>query len=521
MKNFNFIFVLLMLSISIFAQTTPPTIQWQKSLGGTDVDYAYSIQQTNDGEFIIAGSTYSNDGDVSGQKGGIDYWVVKLDSTGNIQWQKCLGGTGIDKAYSIQQTNDWGYIVAGSSGSNNGDVTGNHGFDDYWVVKLDSIGNIQWQKSLGGIHSEGANSIRQTNDGGYIVAGYTCSNDGDVSGNHGGFEDYWVVKLDSSGNIQWQKCYGGMNGDAASSIAQTADGGYIVGGSSDSNDSYVTGNHGGNDIWIIKINSAGSIKWEKCLGGSGQDFLYSLQLTNDNGYILVGFSKSIDGDVTGNHGYEDYWVVKLDSSGNIQWQKSLGGTNADYGYSIQQTNDGGYIVAGSSFSNDGDVTGHHGLTNYYDYWIVKLDSSGNIQWQKSLGGSQDDRGFSIQQTNDGGFIATGQSKSNDGDVTGHHGTTSYDDIWIVKLSPPSLSINEQIIASNILIYPNPSNSNFTIKVTPKTRYVQISNSLGQVIEERTVTNQTELQFEIKNNGIYFVQITTDKEIITKKVMINN
>ena len=512
------------------AQTTPPAIQWQKSLGGNKVDKAYSIQQTNDGGYIVAGYSISHDGDITVYHDTTyyDYWVVKIDTIGNIKWQKSLGGTNSDVAKSIQQTNDGGYIVAGYSMSNDGDVTSHHynsAYDnsDYWVVKLDSVGNIQWQKSLGGTEDDRASSIQQTNDGGYIVAGSSYSNDGDVTGHHGtiSYSDCWVVKLDTSGNIQWQKSLGGTEDDNASSIQQTNDGGYIVVCSSNSNGGDVTGNHGSRDYWVVKLDTVGNIKWQKSIGGTNGDYAYSIQQTNDGGYIVTGITGSNDGDVSGHHysayGNWDYWVVKLDTVGNIKWQKCLGGSDNDYAYSVKQTNDGGYIIAGSGSTNDGDITGNHGSS---DYWIVKLDTAGNIQWQKSLGGSENDEAYSIQQTLDGGYIIAGLSSSNDGDVFGNHDTSGLTcDYWIVKLSP-TLGIEEHIILSNVSIYPNPTNSNFTIKLPQNTRYITITNSLGQLVEKRIINNQTEQNFEIKNNGMYFVQITTDKEIITKKVIVN-
>ena len=256
--------------------------------------------------------------------------------------------------------------------------------------------SILWQKCLGGSEYDVAKSIQQTTDGGYIVAGYSSSNNGDVSGNHGN-HDYWIVKLDSSANIQWQKSLGGTADDDAQSIQQTIDGGYIVAGSSKSNDGDVSGNHGYGDYWIVKLDFSGNIEWQKSLGGSGGDYAYSVQQTSDRGYIVAGTSSSNDGDVSGNHGSWDYWIVKLDSTASIQWQKSLGGTDDEYGYSIHQTSDDGFIVAGSSESNDGDVSGNHA---YSDYWIVKLDFSGSFEWQKSLGGSSSDVATSIQQSID-------------------------------------------------------------------------------------------------------------------------
>jgi len=337
-------------------------IEWQKCLGGSEDDVPYSIQQTKDGGYIIAGGTYSNDVDVRGNHGGIDGWVVKLDEEGNIEWQKCLGGSEDDGAHSVQQTKDGGYIIVGGTYSNDGDVKENHGGYDFWIVKLDNQGNILWQKTLGGSEHDIAHSIQQTKDGGYIVAGWTESNDGDVKGNHGG-SDFWIVKLDNQGNILWQKTLGGSEDDEAHSIQQTKDSGYIVAGRT------IKGYHGGYDFWIVKLDNQGNILWQKTLGGSEDDEAHSIQQTKDGGYIIVGGTYSNDGDVRGNHGGIDGWVVKLDEEGNIEWQKCLGGSEDDAAHSIQQTKDGGCIIVGGTYSNDGDVRGNHGGI---DGWIVKL-----------------------------------------------------------------------------------------------------------------------------------------------------
>jgi hypothetical protein len=253
---------------------------------------------------------------VRGFHGGVDMWVVKLTSTGDTVWTKCLGGTGNEFAQSIQQTTDGGYIVAGYTFlANNGDVSGNHGGMDFWVVKLTSTGSITWAKCLGGSDNDIANSVQQTADGGYIVAGSTQSNDGDVSGSHG-IGDMWVVKLKNNGDIDWQKCLGGTGGQTAYSIQQTADGGYIIAGNSSS----INGdlwlcykNHGSNDYWIVKIDETGTIQWQKTFGGSGTfDEAQSIRPTKDNSYIVAGYTNSPNnGNVSGNHGSYDFWVVKM------------------------------------------------------------------------------------------------------------------------------------------------------------------------------------------------------------------
>ncbi len=426
---------LFLFSFNIFAQA--PAIQWQKAFGGFQVEAAQSVQQTADGGYIMAGYTQSNPpGDVSGNHGQNDYWVVKTDAAGNITWQKALGGTSSEQARSIRQTADGGYIVAGFADSNNGDVSGNHGNSDYWVVKLTAAGNLTWQKSLGGTGFDNATSIQQTADGGYIVAGYTTSNNGDVSGNHDAGRDYWVVKLDAAGNLTWQKCLGSAfgAGDFAFSVQQTTDGGYIVAGRSSAPNGFgdVTANHGGYDYWVVKLNAAGNLTWQKSLGGTSQDEAWSIQQTADGGYIVAGSTFSNNGDVTGNHGNIDYWVVKLDASGNLTWQKALGGTLEDVAFSVQQTTDGGYIVAGWTFSNDGDVSGNHSTASP-DFWVVKLNAAGNLTWQKAMGGTGGEQAQSVQQTIDGGYIVAGNAVSNNGDVSGVHGNDY--DFWLVKLEP--------------------------------------------------------------------------------------
>jgi len=210
--------------------------------------------------------------------------------------------------------------------------------------------NIQLtlQKCLGGSLSDQGYEVLSSLDGSYLVAGYTRSKDGDVSGNHGS-SDVWVVKMDPSGTIQWQKCFGGSNPDYAYSATQTADGGYLTGGLTFSNDGEVSGKHGDADLWVVKLDSSGTLQWQKCLGGSDNDLAESIIQTTDGGYLIGGMSASNDDDVSGNHGSNDYWVAKLDLSGSIQWQKSLGGSSGDWAESVIQTVDGGYLVGGTTF----------------------------------------------------------------------------------------------------------------------------------------------------------------------------
>ena len=499
----NLLFTTLATLLSITFTSAQPTIQWQKCLGGSGNDRAFDIQKTIDGGYILAGSSDSNDDDVSINHGDIDYWVVKINNIGTIEWQKSFGGSGRDYASSIQQTSDGGYIVAGSSVSNDGDVSGNHSLgEDYWVVKLTSLGTIEWQKAFGGSGFDYSYSIKQTSDGGYIVAGTSNSNDGDVSGNHDD-DDYWVVKINSIGTIEWQKSIGGSGFDRAKSIQQTSDGGYIVAGTSDSNDGDVSLNNGYEDYLVVKLTSIGTIEWQKSLGGSGRDYANSIQQTSDGGYIVAGSSVSNDGDVSGNHGFAtDYWVVKLTSLGAIDWQKALGGINNDYSYSIQQTSDGGYIVAGITYSIDGDVSGNNGGV---DSWMVKLTITGTMEWQKALGGTGLDYSYSIKQTSDGGYIVTGESISNDGDVSGNHGENDY---WVVKLSDGQLSI-ENSEPELFSVFPNPAQNTINIKADYKLirKPYTIYDNIGKVVLSGKISSEnTAIEIGNLSSGSYLFSV---------------
>lgn len=492
-----------------------PVIQWKKCLGGSSGDEARSIQQTRDSGYIVAGFTGSDDSEVTGYHGGTDYWLVKLSASGSIQWQKCLGGTNSDIGWSVEQTKDNGYIATGYSNSNDGDVSGNHGYWDYWVVKLDDTGAIQWQKSFGGDTFDIPKCIQQTSDSGYIVTGASSSTGGDVTGNHG-TADCWILKLSSAGDVQWKKCYGGSGGDGGVCIKQTSDGGYIVASSSNSTDGDVTGNHGGYDVWIMKLTPSGAITWEKSYGGSGTDYAEWIQQTPD-GYIVACSSNSTDGDVTGNHGDFDYWVIKLSPSGAILWQKSFGGSNAEFASSVQPTLDGGYVVAGTTFSNDAQVTGFKGMS---DAWIAKLSFIGTLQWQKSFGGTSYDGAESMQQTADSGYIIAGYTSSDDSDVTGYKGGTDY---WIVKLGDPlkkdttitdttrtgiSLVNNKQI-----LLLPNPTTGDISVTGAGIV-HIKVYDGPGRLVKEARNTNHISIS-ELPD-GVYFVKLFDGQGLLLKQ-----
>ncbi len=488
-----------------FSTNAQPSIHWTRAYGGSAYDMANSVLQTPDGGYIVGGSTQSFFGDVTDNHGGVDYWVVKLSSTGTIQWQRTYGGKGDEWLYSLVQTSDGGFILAGTSDSASGDVSAirGHGQNDYWIVKISSTGALEWEKSYGGTLGDFANSIQQTSDGGYIVAGHSNSNDGDITSSRGDF-DGWVVKLSATGALQWQKSYGGSGDDKAYTIIKTSEGGYIISGQSTSTNGDATGNHGAYDIWVVKISALGSVEWHKCYGGSANEFEFDIKQTFDGGYSIGASASSTDGDLSGvpTSGSPDLFL-KISSTGAIQWQKFLSTSTT----AIQQTPDGGYMVAGGR-----PGTGGHSASNF---GVVKLSSTGTEQWSGTYGGSNEDRGLGLSLTTDGGCIVVGLTNSNDIDVhvSGHHGGG---DIWVVKLN--AVTGLENIFGERgVNLYPNPTTGAVLIGGTDNLS-VKVYNSMGM---EVLVTGYVK-DFSLQNlpPGIYFARLfDSNKQFVSLRKLI--
>ena len=485
--------VLFMYSFGLLGQ--PANMLWQNSLGGSGNEYAYKIFQTPDNGFIVMGHSESNDGDVSENKGNMDYWLVKLNEAGELEWERSYGGSGYEFGYSVINTIDGGYLLGGQSGSADGDVSNNHGMNDAWVVKLDGVGNIQWEKSYGGSLNEYITGMIETTDGGFLFVAPTTSGDGDITNNQGEL-DYWIIKTDPQGTIEWQKTYGGSESDYSQDVKQTADGGYIVTGMSRSSDGDITNPYGGYDYWVLKLDPMGNMEWQKNYGGSQDDFSLAILVTDDNGYIISGYSKSNNGDVSGNHGGNDYWIVKIDGSGNLQWQKSYGGSDDDLASYITKSNTGGYIISGLTFSDDGDITNNHGER---DAWILETDASGNLIWQGCYGGSDIDLANFVVPTLDGNYTFAGYSRSNDGDVSGNHGMH---DFWVFKLEG-TLSVDEYT-AKNIIIYPNPVQGSLHFLSEIPIIEISISNLQGQEVYYKKNSRMSSVNLENLSNGIYIL-----------------
>ncbi|HYV90132.1 MAG TPA: T9SS type A sorting domain-containing protein [Chitinophagales bacterium] len=504
----------------LFSQN--PDILWSKTYGGSNSEEVHSILQTSDGGFIVCGYSQSNDGDVIGNNGDYDAWVLKLNAEGEISWQKTYGGSWSDFITVIKQTED-GYILSGETGSNDGDIVGNHGGGaDAWILKIDTSGLVQWSKCFGGSQADVASDIQICPNGDFIFVGFAQSTDGDLTSNflHGA-TDTWVVKLDSLGDIIWSQLYGGTGFDQGTAIYKTKDNGYIIssvtteGNGDVSNSNY----HNSSDYWLFKIDSIGMIEWSKCFGGNAQDSPSSVMQTDDGGYIIDGSSQSDDGDVTNHHGssvYYDYWIVKTDSAGNLIWQKSLGGTVHDICNSITLSADSGLLLIGYTSSSDGDVTYNHSI--YPDAWIVKLDNSGTLQWQSVYGGSDIDEATSLIQLNDGSYVFAGGSFSNDYDLSLNQGLFDY---WIVKLSAATLVTNV-ISDTNYLIFPNPSSGIIFFNNRDNlSGIIEVTDALGKIIYFNSYTPSEKRVINLSDypRGIYFLRIENNNTFSIEKIIL--
>jgi len=386
----RFLSIIVLSVLVIFPLIIPvgASSMWSQTYGGPEGDSAGAMVQTSDGGYALAGATLS-----FGESPN-DFWLIKVDANGNMEWHKTYGVAGNNatmfRAVSLVQTSDGGYAIAGGNGS-----MGELALFDFWLVKTDSSGNLEWSKTYGRGDMDVAYSVIQTIDGGYALAGET--------GTFGTeFPDFWLVKTDASGNMEWNQTYGGWDTEVAYSMVQTSDGGYALAGKTSSFGADIP------NFWLVKTDSSGNMQWNKTYEGNGQETAYSMVQTSDRGYILAGETRP------SGKGIYDFWLVKIDSSGTMEWNQTYGGTNTDNAYSVVETSDGGYALAGLTRSfgaGEGDA------------WLVKVDSSGNMQWNKTYGGPKHDFAYSVIQAEDGGYALAGSTQSFGAGVS---------DAWLIK-----------------------------------------------------------------------------------------
>jgi hypothetical protein len=453
--------------------------QWDKTYGGTEDEELEIVRQTSDGGYIMGGTSSSG---ISGDKtkasrGGTDYWVVKVDATGAVEWNKVYGGDGADRLMALEQTADGGYLLGGysNSGESGNKSDPSRGNNDYWVVKIKANGKVQWDQTVGGNGSDFLEDVIQTSDGGYLLGGTSYSgSSGDKTEPSRGQSDFWIVKLSASGQPQWDKTLGGSSYDGLSAILQTSDGGYLLGGGSTSP---ISGDKTSPqkvfcdeecyfNFWAVKVSATGTLEWDKTYGATGGETgqsILDMVPTQDGGYLLVGNSDSdanYDKSEPNKSTYSDYfdfWAVKINATGDIQWDRTLGGDGSESAVAVVATPDGGFLLGGrsdSEVSDDKTEPRRDTDSNNGDYWVVKLDATGTKLWDKTFGGTGNDDLESLDYTNDGGFILGGRSNSPiSGDKT--EANVGGYDYWIVKMT------GEVCVTPNAAIALTPSTTTYT------------------------------------------------------------
>jgi len=479
MKSFLIILLLITFPSAILISQAPVTL-WTKTIGGGGSDVGYSVQQTNDGGFIIAGATDSFGA------GDYDVYLVKTNQQGDTLWTRTFGGAYQDFGSEVQQTADGGYIIIGATKSFN------NGTDDLYLIKTDDNGDTLWTKVYGGYWGDSGRSIKQDNEGNYIATGYTMSFDP-------GNADVWVLKFNEFGDTLWTRRVGGSQVDNGASIKQSKNEGYIITGYTQSFGS----NH---DVYLIRLDSSGDTIWTNHYGGQGVDFGDDVLELDDDGFIIAGYTTSY-----GMGGYDCY-LVWVDLNGDTLWTKHYGRELDDKAYAIELFEDG-FVLAG--------YTKNTGSTEN-DALIIKTDFNGDTVWTKTIGGQYNDWGFGMDKTNDNGLILTGEfDKYGDG----KH------DVWLIRLDKLISGLEEETFFTNYFLnqnYPNPFNPTTTITyqipelsfVTLKV-YDVLGSEIATLINEERPAGKYEVEFTAKNlpSGIYFYRFQTSSFRETKKMVL--
>ncbi len=411
-------------------------LEFIRTYGGSGEDTPQAIIGTSDGGFAVLGFSNSIDGDLEGKNLAVnDYWLLKLDGDGALQWSKTYGGSKDDRGQSLVQTQDGGFALTGYAMSDDGDGSVNNGFHDNWILKLDAQGTIEWEKSYGFSGHDHSYDILDSGDGGFFFTGFLDITSARADGNteksssltRHGVGEFWGTKIDEKAKVEWRGYYGGTNNDRAHSVVRSDDGGYVMAGFTESDDFDINNSRGSYDFWAVKIDDDGDLVWQGSFGGTGIERAQDIAKTNDGGYVITGSTFSNDVDVSQNHGASDIWLIKIDGNGNKIWDKSYGGSQFEDAQSVTLSKDGGFIIVGNSKSADMDSNFNAGEN---DIWVLKTDKEGNMIWQKSFGGSGLDYGFDALETSSGAIVLVGETASNDFDGIGNKGNS---DAVIIKI----------------------------------------------------------------------------------------
>ena len=448
--------------------------QWVKTYGGSELDEATSVQQTSDGGYIIAGTTKSYG---AGDK---DFYLIKTNENGDTTWTKTYGGSETDECQSVKQTTDGGYIIAGTT---NSFVAGDK---DYYLIKTNENGDTIWSKTFDNSKYDNAFSTLQTTDGGFVIVGYTQQ-----TGNSS--YDVYLIKTDASGDTIWTKTYGGTQSEFPHYVNQTSDGGYIITGSTFSN------TLGSQDVYLVKTDEYGDTLWTKAYGGTGSDVAEHVQQTPDGGYIIAGYTESFG---TGSY---DAYLLKTDSLGDTTWTKTYGGVDFDKATSVQQTTDGGYIIAG--------MTKSYGAGNM-DVYVIKTNENGDTLWTKTYGGNNYDLASSLKQTTDSGYVIAG--------LTASFGNGNYD-FYLIKTDINGDTIQTQNSINDIKgikdMYPNPFTAYTTIELPLEPHTLTIYDIVGNKVREEQVVGTTTIERGDLTKGVYVIEVRSERQTYSGKLVV--
>jgi len=515
MKKYFVVLYVFVLVNTIEAQRSL-SINWEKNYGGSSDEYLHHTSKSHGSGYIMLGDTYSSDIDVTGNNGQSDCWLVKTSETGAIEWQKNYGSMGDDYGSQIQATNDGGYIFVGTASNATGDVTAHHGgYGDVWVVKIDANGNIDWQKCYGGTEYDMGINISQTSTGNFIIGASTSSTDGDVaSPAPGGYGDFWVFMIDNLGNIMWEKAIGSPEFDILMDLEITSSGGCVVSGVVGGSGGHVTNYYGQDDAWVVKLDATGNIVWENTFGGTQRDEGNAISVLPTGDLILAFTSSSSDGTMSSNNGDGDMWIAKLSSTTlTLDWAQSFGGSLPEEARSILVQSDG-IVIAGSTSSSNGDVSSNHGQV---DGWVIKVDNSGALVWDKSFGGSLNDYVSDVIELSGNNFAIASSTQSNDFDISQNNGQH---DFWLANIDINSSNSEPFKKAEDILLYPNPVNDKLFVQ-GENILFVELLSYNGSLIHHVSCQNQNNVMVHLPKckDGYYFIKIATKDKTYFKKIQL--